>query len=317
MKDRTILAIKGLAIIGVAFHHVMNRRFDQQASDWLQVLVTLFDWCVLAFFCVSGYLHALSDSRKVRSVREFTKLRFYRLLIPYIVLILLYSCIWQVVQALHIPNIGAKIPEDFIGKIRNALWPVDNEVAQQLYYLPLLFAVSVLLALIQFCLRLSGLWAASLLTFGAGLRYFPASFTGFSLGVFLWAICFYAAGYLLFHYRKERTAIRVILLASTILLVLFSGYLGLVRCVPFWLLTEGSWLKLDQAPVLPALGDASGTIYIYHTPFIIQPLAIAATYLHGPLAQCVGAIFAAFIAIGVCYLIFVLLKDTRAKVLLL
>jgi acyltransferase len=317
MKDRTILAIKGLAIIGVAFHHIANRRLDPHATEWLKVLIVLFDWCVLAFFCISGYLQALSDSKKVRSIWEFTQVRFNRLLVPYILLILFYSCIWQMVQAFHIPNIGVKIPADFIGKLRDSLWPVDNQVAQQLYFFPVLFAVSFLLVIIQSRLGLLGMWAAALITSGIGLKFFPDSFTGFTLGVFVWAIFFYAAGYLFFHYRTKKTSLRFALLAFTLLLIIFNGYPGLVRSVPLWLLAEGALIRLDHAPLLGRLGDASGTIYIYHTPFIIQPLAIAATYLHGPLAQFIGCLFAAFIAIGVCYLLFELLKNTRAKILLM
>jgi hypothetical protein len=317
MKDRTILAIKGLAIIGVVFHHIANRRLDHQAAGWLQVLIVLFNWCVLAFFCISGYLQALSDSKRTRPVWEFTQVRFNRLVVPYILLIILYASIWQIIQAFHIPNIAVKIPNDFFGKMRDSLWPVDNQVAQQLYFFPLLFVVSLILVIIQSRIGLFGMWAASLITFGVGLKFFPASFTGFSLGVFLWAICFYASGYLLFHYRTQKASIRVILFAFTLLLVIFSGYLGIIRCLPLWLIAEGAFLRLDHTPLLGRLGEASGTIYIYHTPFIIQPLAIAATYLHGPLAQFIGAMFAAFIAIGACYLLFELLKDTRAKVLLM
>jgi acyltransferase len=317
MKDRTLLAIKGLAIIGVVFHHVLNRRADHHTGEWLRMIMAMFDWCVLAFFCVSGYLQALSDSRKKKSVWEFTTVRFHRLLVPYILLFIVYAVIWQVVQALHISGIGARVPEGFIAKLKTGLWPVDNQVAQQLYYLPLLFGVSLVVVMNQHLLGMAGMWVISIVTFGIGLALFPAELTGFSLGVFLWAICFYTAGYLLFQYREKRTQIRVILLIATVLLVVFSGYHGLSRSVPLWLITEGYGLRIDRLPILPAWGDASGTIYIYHTPFIIQPLAIAITFLHGAILQFAAALVAVVVAISICYLLWEFLKDTRARVILM
>jgi hypothetical protein len=317
MKDRTILAIKGLAIIGVLFHHLINRRHDPQAADWIRVLLTLFNWCVLGFICVSGYLHAWSDSRRLKAVAEFTLLRFNRLMVPWLLLIVVFALIWQTLQALHISNIAVKIPPDFLSKIVVSLWPVDATVGEQLYYFPILFAASVVMVLIRSLLGLVGVAALSAITFTAGLAFFPDSFTGFRLGVFLWSLCFYAAGYLLFSYRTKAGHVRVTLIVGTVILVLFSGYEGIIRCLPLWMIAEGSFLKLSAIPGLPGLGEASGTIYIYHTPFLIQPLVIASTYLHGAVPQFIGALFAGATALGICYLVYHLLKNTRAKILLM
>jgi hypothetical protein len=317
MKDRTIQAVRGLAIIGVVLHHVVDRRLNAEAAGWAVVLIYLFDWCVLAFFCVSGYLQALSDSKKHRSVAEFTRVRSLRLIVPYLLLILFYSCIWQVIQAFHIPGVGVHVPRDFLGKLENALWPVDCTVAQQIYFIPLLFAVSVLLALVQAGFGLKGMWVAAWLSAVVGLAYFPVHLTGFSWDVFLGGTFFYAAGYLLFHYRTNRAAIRIVLLAVTAVMIIFNPENGLIRCLPLWLLSEGHFIRLDQVPLLGPLGDASGTIYIYHTPFIVLPLAIAATYLPGPVAQFAGVLLAAVLGLAICWGFFELLKNTRAKFLLM
>jgi hypothetical protein len=317
MKDRTILAIKGLAIIGVVFHHIANRRLTVEAGDWMKETIFLFDWCVLAFFCVSGYLQAMSDAKKHRSFVEFTRVRFARLVVPWVLLALLYTCLWQVVQALHIPNIGVHVPPSFVGKLEDVFWPLDSTVAQQLYFFPILFAVSIVLVVVQLGLGVNGMWAAAWTSGVVGLAYFPHFFTGFSWGVFVWAICFYAGGYLLFHYRAKRPDVRVVLIAVTAVVIFFSGAYGIIRCIPFWLLVEGATIRLDRAPLLGRLGDASGTIYIYHTPFIIMPLAISASYLPGPVAQFAGLLLAAAIAIAICCVLFEQLQKTRAKFLLM
>jgi acyltransferase len=317
MKDRTILALKGIAIIGVVLHHVGNRRLEADAGYQTQAFVYLFDWCVLAFFCVSGYLQALTDSKKHRSLVEFTRVRFQRLMVPYFLLFLVYACLWQVVQAFHLPGIGGRAAPGFLDKLKDAFWPVDSQVAQQLYFFPLLFAISLLLALLKAAFGLRGIWGAGWLSAVVGLAYFPRYLTGFSWDTFLAGICVYAAGYLMFHYRQQPNAIRIVLLAFTLVAVFFYPQNGIIRCIPLWLLSEGANLKLDRVPLLCGLGEASGTIYVYHTPFIVLPLSIAASYLPGPEAQFIGILLAAAATIAICSAIFELLKNTRAKFLLM
>ena len=93
--------------------------------------------------------------------------------------------------------------------------------------------------------------------------------------------------------------------------------MGIIRCVPFWLIAEGTTLQLDRVPFLVKLGEASGTIYVYHTPFIVRFLVISATFLPGLFIQLIAINLDAWIAIGLCYLLFESLKNTRAKVLLM
>jgi hypothetical protein len=248
---------------------------------------------------------------------EFTRIRTIRLLLPFVLLVLFYSCMWQVIQAFHFPNVGVRIPKDFLGKLEQGLWPIDSAVAQQLYFFPLLFGISIVLVVTQKSLGLFGMWAAAVLAAGYSLVFYPTYFTGFYWPVFLWGISFYSAGYLLFYYRDRKRAIRVVLLALTLVFYAADGYLGLIRIIPLWLLSEGPALGLDRSSFLAWLGEASGTIYIYHTPFIVLPLVIAATYLPGAAAQYCGILLATAITIALCCLIFEALKNTRAKVLLM
>ena len=319
MKDRTVLALKGLAIIAVAFHHVSNRRLDPDVVDWVKIMLFCFHWCVLGFFLVSGYLQALSDSKKQRSLLEFTRVRVWRLIVPFVLFVLFYSCLWQIVQSFHVPNLAIKMPTDLIGKITNGLWPIHQEAqaGEQLYFFLLLFGVSMALVVVQKLLGIYGMWAAAVSAAVAGTIYFPENFTGFFWGVFVWGIGFYAGGYLLYHYRDRKTAVRIALLIATVLLIACDGHVGIIRCIPLWLLAEGATIGFDRIPLFQRLGEASGTIYVYHTPFLLQPLVIIATYLPGKFGQFFGIFLAVTVAIGLCYLLFESLKNTRAKVILM
>jgi acyltransferase len=317
MRDRTILGLKGIAIIGVVMHHISNRRLDPEAVEYISFMVQFFEWCVLGFLLVSGYLQAMSDSRKPKTLLEFLRARVMRLLVPFVVLTLLYSVLWQLLQATHIPNVGVRVPHDFLGKLETTLWPVNSQVAQQIYFFPLLFGISVVMVLFQKTLGLWGVAIAMFVAAGCGLAMYPNSYTGFSWGVFVWGIAFYGAGYLMFHYRSEKQALRLALFGVTFVFVMCNTDSGIIRTIPLWLLGEGSTLRLDRMPLLDRIGDASGTIYIYHSPFLILPLVIAVTHLHGAIPQFFGIIAAVMVAVAVCCLIFNSLKNTRAKVILM
>jgi acyltransferase len=317
MRDRTILGLKGLAIIGVVLHHISNRRLDPTTVEYISLTVQFFQWCVLGFLLVSGYLQAMSDSRKPKTLLEFLKARVNRLLVPFVVLTFFYSVLWQLLQATHIPNIGLRVPHDFLGKLETTLWPVSSQVAQQIYFFPLLFGISVVMVLCQKTLGLWGVAIAMFISAGFGLAFYSDVYTGFSWGVFIWGVSFYGAGYLMFHYRSEKLALRLALFGITFVFVMCNTDNGIIRVIPLWLLGEGSTFRLDRMPLLDRIGDASGTIYIYHSPFVILPLVIAVTHLHGAVTQYIGILGAVAIAIAICCLIFESLKNTRAKVILM
>ncbi|MCE0483908.1 MAG: acyltransferase [Methylacidiphilales bacterium] len=317
MKDRLLLAIKGVAIFGVAVHHIANRRFDPQANHWLGFLSFSFDWCVLAFFCVSGYLHALSDQKRKKPATDFIIKRARRLLAPFVLLVIFYACIWQLLEILKIPDIATKVPSGFFDKIITSLWPVYHPVAEQLYFLPMLFGASVLFILIQRALGLYGVATLAAGTFLTGLILFPGAFTGFTLGVFIWGLCFYAGGYLLYQFRDQKKRVEIVVLVVSLALIVATGAAGVVHAVPLLLICYGSWLALDRSSLLINTGEASGTIYIYHTPFLIQPLVIIASHFHSAPLQVLGGIVAALISIALCYALHFSLKGTKAEVILI
>jgi acyltransferase len=316
-RDQTVLAIKGLAIVGVVFHHILTRRADPTVAQWLQAIITAFNWCVLAFICVSGYLHALSEERRKRTVGEFVGNRLRRLMIPYFALFFFYACVWQLLQALRLPDIGARVPPSFWGKLASSLWPVDNMVAQQLYYLPLLFAISCVFIVAQAIFRDRGLGVLAAVSFICGLTLFPGDFTGFSLGVFTWGLFFYAFGYLLFQFREQPARVYLVVLILAVVLICVSGLDGLVRAVPLGLLACGPLLRLGQWPLLSGWGEASGTIYVYHTPFIILPLSLLVYRVHGAIPQFASCVAGVVLTILICQAFHFALRKAPAKILLM
>lgn len=144
-KDKAILVIKAIAIIGVVLHHITNRRLPADTRTIVDVGPQIFSWAVLAFFACAGWLHGQSEARSPKTLTAFVSQRAKRLLLPFAVLTLIYATVWQVLACLPIPGIGVKLAPDFGTKLVQSLpWRGDYQpVAEQLYFLPLLFVISV------------------------------------------------------------------------------------------------------------------------------------------------------------------------------
>lgn len=63
------------------------------------------------------------------------------------------------------------------------------------------------------------------------------------------------------------------------ILVVFLGRDGLGKAMPLLLLAAHGPINHLATSWLNKLGEASGTIYAYHTPFVLQPLVIGSTFL--------------------------------------
>jgi fucose 4-O-acetylase-like acetyltransferase len=318
MKDRGLLTIKGLAIIGVVFHHLENRRFDPSVDNAIAVLPAMFSWCVFAFFAVSGWLHAFGAERRKQGIAEFIKARTLRLLIPFAVLVVLYAIVWQLVQGLGLPGLGGNVPSSFFEKMWASIPPTDgHQVAEQLYFLPLLFLVCILAQVALKFFGVRGIFLLCAASFIVGLIVYPDSDnTGFSPGVGTWGLFSYTAGFAMYHHRNDRW-LPAFSLGVALVICGTIGWLGLPKAVPVFLLTLMRPLRFDAAPFLPQVGEASATIYAYHTPFLLQPLVIAATKFHQTWLQWTGAVAAASIAIVVCAILFYQLRSTPARFILL
>lgn len=317
MKSSAIFTIKALAIIGVVFHHIGNRRFDQNTLEYIGILPTLFSWSVFAFIGISGWLHAVSEEKQPRRLWYFINQRIVRLMVPYVALVVLYALVWQGIQAMQLSNVAVRQDASFLGKIYHSIPLIDYDpVAEQLYFLPLLFTISVSVHVFMKFHSLLGPAVIGFISLGLGIILTPLSGnTGFSLGMLLFGIFCYACGVLLYYWRSVRWKYLFVAIIS-IALVLSLGAGGLPKAFPVIIMALIPFLDRVHIPVLEWIGEASGTIYAYHTPFILQPLILVTAALPSKL-HFAGVILSALLAVTICALLYHRLKFTPARIVLM
>ena len=301
-RQSAVDVLKGLAIIGVVLHHVKNRRFDAAVQEQLLGVIHVMAWAVYAFLFASGHLHALS--RRQEGAGEFIWRRAVRLLVPYLWLGALYAVVFQVIQNLGLVAYDpTRIEPTLLGKLKSlVLCDQDHVIGEQLYFFVLLFGVSSAFVLL---LQISGsvwfvAWLVGALFVGLvammAMRPLPLATTGLSREMLLGALLQYALGYLLGKTREARARWQWAPVAGVAVggaLALVSrgaGYSWVMLFVPLAL-----YLALDQvgtgargfAP-LSALGQMSGAVFAFHTPFILQPLLIILFKLQVPQLVNVG-----------------------------
>lgn len=311
--DRAIHALKGIAIIGVVFHHVQNRRFCDEMNANIAILPIAFTWCVLLFFAISGWLHGLTEERRSKTIGAFLLNRAKRLLVPFFALVLLYASIWQVIQIVGISDIGARLARSFGTKVAQSLPGCDyNPVAEQLYFLPLLFVVASAIHVSFRIFGAGGVWCCAAVVLFAGMILLPgAGNTGPSSGVILFGCFCYASGFLMYLYRFFRYRIFVVL--SVALLVFFvMGVEGLSKVVPLLMIECMHQMRISRITSLCMIGEASGTIYAYHAPFILAPLVILVAWLP-KVFQFAGVLAAGFVSIVACTVLFFAIRNSRLK----
>lgn len=300
-KDEAILALKGVAIIGVVSFHLLNRRLDPETLRWLTPIPLALQWCVLAFLCASGYLHALADTRRFTGALEFVFSRCKRLLLPFLIFSLLFNTAYHFIQ--HSGLIAARpdIPSGFVEKLRMDLWPIGATTIEHLYFLPLLFFIAVSFRLLLLLVRNEpSQWCAISAVWIVAAAGFPnAGYTGFSLGLGVWGLALYGTGYLFSKTHAKGAAVWPILAAAT-LLAMLSGPQHLPRVIPLYALFAFSSIELVRIKPLCMLGEASGTIYIYHTPFLLQPLLVMCSLVPGVPQQFALVLLAAAIVMAIC-----------------
>lgn len=316
MKDRTIFALKGVAIAGVLLHHIQNRKFSAEITGQLNVLSEIFAWCVLLFIATSGWLHGASEEKKGRTIRDFILNRCRRLLLPFLLLIVLYAAIRQGLQLFGLQDGGGRISPRFITKVLESFPFIPgvpyNPVAGQLYFLPLLFVISCVTHTVHVLFDARGVLACSLLSLSAGVYFTPdAPNTGFSLGMILFGLFCYSAGFAMYRWRAVKNrSIGVVLISVAVVCVL--GLAGLPKVVPLLLLECMYFSRLGSVPLLDKVGEASGTIYAYHSPFILNPLIILVTRCPKGF-QLIGVVAAVIISIAMCTYAFDRLRATPFK----
>lgn len=314
-KSREIITIKAFAIIGVVFHHIANRRFPEDVQNSINILPLLFSWAVLTFIGTAGWLHASSAKRGTKNIGDFVLLRAQRLLAPYLILTISYSVIWQLLHFAVGDKVGTRLPSTFWEKLWGSLSLGGEPVGEQLYFFPLLFLISVG---VHATLTIAGRWGVAvlgLITLAIGLILWPqAANTGFSPAVLCFGSFSYAAGYVMYDYRA-RALRHIAVLVCTVVMLSFMGYAAIPKVLALIIIATPQLFTCLSSRLTDLVGEASGTVFAYHTPFIIQPLIIATTFLP-PAFWIPGALASALASIALCTMLYHGAKGTSFKKLL-
>ena len=318
-KNSAVSIFKGLAILGVVAHHLANRRFAEPMRSEIGWLGGVTDWVVPAFILVSGYLHGLSHARKPVGFQNFGMSRARRLMLPFVIVGIVYGILYTVL-------IDTGLLTDPNGLKDTAWWQrcwacltlQSGGVGEQLYFFPLLFVISIVAVILLTALRYQakgviagavGMFLLAVLMACSNLRDYsfiwPMDRLAYAIGLYL--VGFSMSGH------KQETRYWAWMAAGLVILFLFMGKLSLVQLVvPVLLLTGLLALNAGCAP-LERVGEASGTIFLYHTPFVLQPLLILIAVKVPAHFQVVGAYGAGLTVILVFTLIHSILVKTRLK----
>jgi hypothetical protein len=167
-----------------------------------------------------------------------------------------------------------------------------------------LFLVGLLAHLVWRWIGRCGVLALCTASLVIGITAFPGSaISGFSLGAGTWAIFVYTSGFVMYRCRNSRWFLPLTL-GLILFVILAIGPPGVANTVPILLLAIMRPMRLAAAPLLPQIGEASATIYAYHSPFLIKPWIIVAAMLPSCTLQFTGALGASAIVIAFCTLLF-------------
>jgi hypothetical protein len=263
-------------------------------------VVSLLPWCVLGFFFASALTLNMTGSWQV----VITRTR--RLLIPYLALGSVYVIMWGVMKASSVDGFLQCIVGDFM-----CLLTVREPVGEQLYFLPLLFLVSLPWLVIP-----PGWSRKAVAMIYSGLLFLAALFaifingdfnlgTGITINNFIAASLVYCLGVLRENISREinNCSLWTLLIAisATAIAALTNCSLFIWVVMPLAIYQTIVAANLFNRPGFPmnwltSAGVNSSWIYAYHTPFIIYPtLALVLMFGGGDITAIILAILAALI----------------------
>ncbi|OAM91475.1 acyltransferase [Termitidicoccus mucosus] len=280
-KNYSVLIAKGIAIIGVVAHHIANRRFPEPERGEIAMLGLILGQPITMFFCASGYLHALSRARKPdASFWPFITARARRLLIPFVIIALVYSVVYTQLVGTGLLSDALGTSQPWWKKWFATLTCSPGGVGEQLYFLPLLFLVTVSAAGFLAVSRNRVEWVFPLACVLIATAFLTPGFYELLPGrpILPWHRLAECVGIYLLGYTMAARPGWVAWLGGTAAALAAgawaAGRMDAFHCV-FWIVLFSAALisKVRFRP-LEIIGQASGTIYIYHTPFILQPLLV-------------------------------------------
>jgi fucose 4-O-acetylase-like acetyltransferase len=151
-RRRDLDRAKGLGILLVVIGHLVSR-IPPQGNDWYIVLKhALYHFHMPFFMYLSGYVVFLTGSARIEPSKwlEFTSRRMYRLLLPFVlfgVAILLGKLLAS--RFIQVDNLPGSLDQGLWGLV----WYTDASPAESVWYLAVLFALSILTPPILWLLR--------------------------------------------------------------------------------------------------------------------------------------------------------------------
>ena len=153
---------RAVAIISVVYIHSSSLYLSDLYHPALNRMLFASRFAVPLFILISGYFHKPREKGEPPSVyhKNFIANRIRRLLLPYLFFATLYMLIRVLLE--NIPVFSSFVPVKYNSLIRiiYAILFVQDNPAGHLYFLPLLFLVSVLFGMVCDLVRLSYLLAA-------------------------------------------------------------------------------------------------------------------------------------------------------------
>ena len=279
-RNHTVDFIKCICIVGVVLHHCSNRRLLPEVQNVFSCVAYLTDWCVIAFIGLSGFLEgkrlAPNKDLKVFIVRDCT-----RLLVPFVLLSVLYSGLFQIADLCGFA-LRSSVSSTFTGKLLDTLLCRESGIAEQLYFLPLLFTIRIA------CRFASRMIPYLFVITTAYIMWFvdEVQLTGFSQVTCLLGLLAYILG--LTASKHLKLALSVALIAGISIGVKGHNWQILIAL----LLSTSAPLCTINVPLCNMIGSAAGSIFAYHTPLLLQSSLVAISRIHGISEQLVATVIA-------------------------
>jgi len=260
-RSDVLYLVKGFAIVGVLFAHMSYPSRLQEDTllviHWLQ---QIFGWCVLAFFFCAGVVAKKVDG--FPALKAFMEGRFRRLIIPCLIFTLTYKVLLVVLGK-----------EDLPYGVSGLFWFVFDPVGPQFYFLPYLYGISVLGALLWLGLGDLMFLAVSISLFFIGVGSMGLADVGYGKDIENVPIYFYSyfLGLMAKQYSGMRLFVMPMVLLPPLLVFLLSGaivYLYILIPVLMYFLLDCCKSR-DWFSVLALLGKRSGSIYVWHAPIVM------------------------------------------------
>lgn len=265
--------LRGVAIVGVLIlHSGFESRFNDYTLHVWQFTAICFDWSVLAFFFTSGILRNTE-----LTVTETISKRYRSLLIPYFLYHVLYTLLFFLIAQHEIA-----IEREQIASLVGQLFSPWSSPAFQLYFLPVLFAVTIVGRIISFGACSCSAWTQRLIIASIVSYYVLTTFPEWAHGAEPQKWPLYLAMFLMgalcrdgYKFHKNKISFVWVDCVAALVALLATHGSAWVMLVPpaLWFLAKSARSRFIQ-PLAKTLGRSSGSIYLWHTPLLLPAITI-------------------------------------------